>query len=161
VLAPPAGWELEQESSKASHLSIYGPPSEAVDKTEAFMIARAVKPANGQKQQQFIEAELDNVLSRQLDLHALATTPLNRNQSQEWPVYRIATERENDPVESMVFGQDGDFFVVFILSTRNQKVHDLLWQKFNDWVIRYENAETPSEKRLDRSAVSPGPINAS
>jgi hypothetical protein len=141
VLSPPDDWELQQEASNTSHVSMYGPPTAYGDATAAFMVARAVRRTPEQTTEQFIESELDYVLARQLDLHAHPSPPMQRTADQEWPVFRIASSRENEPVESVVFGQDGAFFVVFVLSTRNLTLHDALWPKFNAWVTRYRAAE--------------------
>lgn len=141
VLAAPAEWELLQEQSRTSHVSVYGPSDASSESPAAFMIARAVRRIENQTRQQFIDLELDYALSHQLDLHAEPTDSLLLEPHNDWLMYRIASARDNSPVVSMAFGEDGDFHVVLVMSSRSDKVHAALLPKFHDWIVRYQAGE--------------------
>jgi hypothetical protein len=138
VLQTPGGWELDDELSRTSRVSVYHPASAGDKEDRSFVVARAVRRSPGANLDQFAEGDLDLLLARQLNASLLSLELLGTRCSKPVKLAIVVTANPGGAADTAAFADDGEFFVVLVLSTSSAQEHAAHFPWFREWVVNFQ-----------------------
>jgi len=156
-IAPTSAWRLDTERSARIRTAIYvlandhGAPAEAT----AHVMTQAFARTADLRLEDFIIAERDRLLGPSLDMQVNEIAALKDGAGNRLPAIEIAP-RAGRPgaVQTVVFAQDGDYFVTLSYSAVSREAQRAHWNDFTQFVAAYRAEKTagsaPPNKRAKR-----------
>lgn len=155
VVAPASAWRLDAERSARIRTAIYvltaddGAHAEAT----AHIMTQAFARTAGARLEDFIIAERDRLLGPSLDMQVRELAALQDGAGNRLPAIEIAPRADRSgTVQTVVFAQDGDYFVTLSYSAVSREAQRAHWRDFVQFVAAYRSDKTaagapPNKKR--------------
>jgi hypothetical protein len=137
---PPRGWRHEREHSLAHGINALSREGSSFSEAESVMYAKAVyKPRAPllKSVDDLIAKDKKEFLAREPSLSIREGDPLT---SEEGKVFRVLsfTPRGKGNWERVAYGEEGEFYLVFVLSSRNQRGYKASSDDFERLVREYK-----------------------
>lgn len=137
---PPSGWRHEREQSVAQGINAMSREGSSFAEAESVMYAKAIyKPGAPRLKSvaDLIAKDRKEFLAREPSLSIREGTPLKSN---EGKVFRVLsfTPKGKGNWERVAYGEEGEFYLVFALSSRNQRGYKASSDDFERLVREYK-----------------------
>jgi hypothetical protein len=157
LIAPVSAWRLDTDRSARVRTAIYVLNNDRGTQTEAtaHVMTQAFARTAGLSLEDFIIAERDRLLGPSLDMQANEVAAIKDGAGNRLPAIEIAPRAgRSGAVQTVVFAQDGDYFVTLSYSAVSHEAQRTHWNDFTRFVAAYRADKTtgraPSNKRAKR-----------
>jgi hypothetical protein len=151
IVAPVSAWRLDAERSARIRTAIYVLVNDRNAQAESTVrvMTQAFARTTGTRLEDFIIAERDRLLGPSLDMQVTELPPLKDAAGGGLSTIEIAPSTgRSGAVQTVVFAQDGDYFVTFSYSAASRDAHRLHYADFAQFIAAY---------RADKASVSAPP----
>jgi hypothetical protein len=157
VIAPASAWQLDTDRSARIRTAIYVQANGHGAQAEAttHVMTQAFARPSGARLEDFIIAERDRLLGPSLDMQVSEVAAMKDGAGTRLPAIEIAPRAERSgAVQTVVFAQDGDYFVTLSYSAVSREAHRAHWRDFVQFVAAYRAAQAtgsaPPNQRAKR-----------
>ena len=151
MVASVKAWQLDADRSARLRTAIYVLADDhgAQPEATAHVMTQAFARPAGARLDDFIIAERDRLLGPSLDMEVHEVSAVQDGSGARLPAIEIAPRAERSgAVQTVVFAQDGDYFVTLSYSATSREAHRAHWRDFTRFVAAY---------RADKASVSAPP----
>ena len=132
----PEGWLLDEGGGARPRVTaIFNPKgSSSWEESVVFMYVNAVCRCGAKSLEEFIEGDVKKFREHSPDLKVSDGPAMKLEGGQEVPVKHFST---GDRVESVVYVEEGETVLIFVLTSRTQKDFDASMGAFNQFISSY------------------------
>jgi hypothetical protein len=137
---PPKGWHHDRGNSINYHMNAMAPVGESFASAEGVIYARAIRTstdANLRNLSEFMVRERANYLRRSPNYEIRDGKPLVTREGMSLPTRLFVPKDGQGNWERVAYGEEHDFYLVFVASARSKKALDAISKPYERMVWEY------------------------
>ena len=141
----PKGWHHDRGNSVNYHMNAFAPVGESFASAEAVMYARAIRTSSDSSLRnlgEFMTRERANFLARSPNYEIRDDRPIRTRGGIDLKTRLFVPKDGQGNWERVAYGEENDYFVIFVASARSKKALEAIGKPFQQMVWQWRR-ETP------------------
>jgi hypothetical protein len=141
-IAPPKGWHHDRDNSFNYNLNAVAPEGESFGSADVVLYAKAIRKAREEgvsTLEQFMARERERFLKKQRDYDIKPARGLTGRDQTAWKSATF-TPRKDGNWERVFYSEDGDHWLIFVISARSKELYRKQMPTFERWVRQYRRS---------------------
>jgi hypothetical protein len=150
IVNPPSGWERDQGSSERYKINAFAPKGLSFSDSPVVIYANALykTPQKVKDLDEFIEVDKEHFTKGKGEIKISPKGSLLTGDKKSLVVLTFEPiGKSKEQFETIAYGEEGEYFLIFALSARSKEAHDKALPAFVEFLHGYTEKSEPKEKR--------------